>query len=29
MWSGVRDGLANGYLYKNNWNPTIGLRFQF
>jgi len=30
MYSGVQDGLANGYIYsKNNINPTIGVRFSF
>jgi predicted porin len=30
MWSDVADGLANGYIYsKNNFNPTIGVRFTF
>jgi predicted porin len=30
MYSGVSDGLANGYLYQTtNLNPTIGLRFSF
>jgi predicted porin len=30
MYSGVADGLANGYIYsKNNINPTIGVRFTF
>ena len=30
MYSGVADGLANGYLYsRNNLNPTIGVRFTF
>jgi predicted porin len=30
MWSGVKDGSANGYIYsKNNINPTIGVRFTF
>jgi predicted porin len=30
MYSGVSDGLANGYLYyTTNVNPTIGLRFTF
>jgi predicted porin len=30
MYSGVADGLANGYIYsKNNLNPTIGARFTF
>jgi predicted porin len=30
MYSGVADGLANGYIYsKNNLNPTIGVRFTF
>jgi predicted porin len=30
MYSGVQDGLANGYIYsKNNINPTIGVRFTF
>ena len=30
MYSGVSDGLANGYLYfTTNINPTIGLRFVF
>ena len=30
MWSGVKDGSANGYIYsKNNLNPTIGVRFTF
>jgi len=30
MYSGVSDGLANGYIYsRNNFNPTIGVRFTF
>jgi predicted porin len=30
MYSGVSDGVANGYLYyTTNVNPTIGLRFSF
>jgi hypothetical protein len=30
MYSGVSDGVANGYLYyTSNVNPTIGLRFSF
>jgi predicted porin len=30
MYSGVADGLANGYIYsKNNINPTVGVRFTF
>ncbi len=30
MYSGVHDGLANGYpYYTTNINPTIGLRYKF
>ncbi|HEV2284547.1 MAG TPA: hypothetical protein VGR80_00775, partial [Steroidobacteraceae bacterium] len=29
MWSGVTDGLANGYLNKDNLATTVGLRFKF
>src|SRR5579863_738829 len=30
MYSGVKDGVANGYnLQRTNINPTIGLRFKF
>jgi predicted porin len=29
MWSGVRDGLANGYLNKDNVATTVGARFKF
>ncbi|MGB6605390.1 MAG: porin [Steroidobacteraceae bacterium] len=29
MYSGVHDGLANGYLYTTNINPTLGVRFKF
>ena len=30
MYSGVHDGLANGYLYyTTNINPTIGVRYKF
>jgi predicted porin len=30
MYSGVRNGLANGYLFHtNNLNPTVGVRFKF
>jgi predicted porin len=29
MYSQVHNGLANGYLYTNNWAPTAGLRFRF
>ncbi len=29
MWSGVTDGLANGYLNKDNIATTVGVRFKF
>jgi len=29
MWSGVQNGLANGFLYKDNIATTAGLRFKF
>jgi hypothetical protein len=30
MYSAVADGLANGYIYsKNNFDPTLGVRFTF
>jgi predicted porin len=29
MYSGVRDGAANGYVYSTNINPTIGARYKF
>jgi predicted porin len=29
MYSGVHDGMANGYLYTTNINPTIGVRYKF
>ena len=29
MWSGVQDGLANGYLQTNMIDPAIGVRFTF
>lgn len=29
MYSGVHDGMANGYLQTTNLNPTIGMRFKF
>ncbi len=29
MWSGVQDGLANGFLNKDNIATTVGLRFKF
>jgi predicted porin len=29
MYSGVHDGLANGYLSTTDINPTIGLRYKF
>ena len=29
MWSGVTDGLANGYLNKDNLATTAGVRFKF
>lgn len=29
MWSGVQDGLANGYIATNNIATTVGLRFKF
>jgi predicted porin len=29
MWSNVSHGLANGYLYTTNIDPTIGVRFSF
>jgi predicted porin len=28
-YSKVEDGLANGFLYKSNVDPTVGARFQF
>jgi predicted porin len=29
MYSGVHDGLANGYLNTTNINPTVGARYKF
>jgi predicted porin len=29
MYTGVKNGLANGYLNKNDFDPTIGFRFKF
>lgn len=29
MWSGVQNGLANGYLTRNSLDPTLGVRFRF
>ena len=29
MFSEVHNGLASGYLYKTNVDPTVGLRFRF
>jgi hypothetical protein len=29
MFSQVHNGLANGYLYTNNFAPSAGLRFRF
>jgi predicted porin len=29
MYSAVANGLASGYLFKNNFAPTAGLRFRF
>jgi predicted porin len=29
MYSKVSDGLAAGYLYTNNINPTLGVRYKF
>jgi predicted porin len=29
MYSGVHDGVASGYFYSTNINPTIGVRYKF
>src|SRR6202789_2484242 len=29
MYSGVHDGVASGYLYSTNINPTLGVRYKF
>jgi predicted porin len=29
MYSGIHDGLASGYLFTTNLNPTLGLRYRF
>jgi predicted porin len=29
MYSGVHDGVASGYIYSTNINPTIGVRYKF
>jgi predicted porin len=29
MYSGVHDGVASGYSYTTNINPTIGVRYKF
>jgi predicted porin len=28
-WSEVKDGLANGFIYRNNMTTMVGLRFNF
>ena len=28
-YSAAADGLASGFLYKNDWAPMIGGRFNF
>jgi predicted porin len=28
-WSQIQNGLANGYLFKNDWTPMVGVRFNF
>jgi predicted porin len=29
MYSGVHDGVASGYFYTTNINPTVGVRYKF
>ena len=29
MYSGVKNGLANGYINTSNIDPTIGVRYSF
>jgi predicted porin len=29
MYSGVHDGVASGYIYSTNINPTLGVRYRF
>jgi hypothetical protein len=29
MYTGVHNGLANGYLHTTDMNPTIGIRYKF
>lgn len=29
MYSGVKDGVSNGYIKTTNINPTVGVRFKF
>ena len=29
MYSGVKDGVASGYIYTTNINPTVGVRYKF
>ena len=29
MYTGVQNGLANGYIHSTNMNPTIGVRYKF
>jgi predicted porin len=29
MYSGVHDGVASGYFYSTNINPTLGVRYRF
>ncbi len=29
MYSGVHDGMASGYIFTTNINPTIGVRYKF
>ena len=29
LYSGVHDGMASGYLYSTNINPTVGVRYKF
>ena len=29
MYSGVHDGVASGYIYTTNINPTVGARYKF
>ena len=29
MDSGVHDGVASGYIYTTNINPTVGVRYRF